>query len=82
MFTKYTSHTLRVDSCPPKSHACNLTLLYDISSTLEPIVGVVLTNCPIDNLYNIVVFPAFCIPNIIILKLFLLRLKKSSILNY
>lgn len=53
--------------CPPRSHTWNFRFLYVTCSTLNPIVGIVVTTSPTCSLYSIVVFPAPSKPRINIL---------------
>ena len=44
-------------SCPPTSHTVKLIFLYSTVSTLNPIVGIVVTISPSFSLYKMVVYP-------------------------
>eukprot|EP00732_Lithocolla_globosa_P003698 Lithocolla_globosa_v1_NODE_3071_length_1772_cov_4.612922.p2 type:complete len:107 gc:universal NODE_3071_length_1772_cov_4.612922:1433-1753(+) len=54
-------------SRPPTSHTVILTFLCSTVSTLNPIVGIVVTTSPSFNLYKMLVFPAASSPTIKIL---------------
>merc|ERR1711971_1470312 len=64
-------HNGRILSCPPTSQTVNEMFLYSTVSTLNPMVGMVVTISPNFNLYKIVVLPAASKPTIRILISFL-----------
>ena len=79
-------HLYRIDFWPPISQTVIVRFWKTISSTLNPMVGIVHTFSPSLNLYKMVVFPAASKPTMLILdwilpkSLFIIWLNKIPIL--